>query len=67
VENLAHIRQICFGSNIEDLFAHSYQRSIAHKWVWVPRSRVMEAAQIGVPASEAEVRRLGEMLDKSNL
>lgn len=37
----------CFGSNIEELFDHSYQRPTTSRWVWVPRARVLEAAQIG--------------------
>lgn len=48
-----------FGSNIEDLFDHSYQRPRIHRWMWVPHSRVLEAAQIRFPASEEAVRRFG--------
>jgi hypothetical protein len=48
-----------FGSNIEDLFAHSYQKPVTHRWVWVPRPRVLDAAKIGVPATNPEIRRFG--------
>lgn len=43
-----------FGSNIEDLFDHSYERPKTHRWVWVPRYRVLDPARIGVPASREE-------------
>jgi hypothetical protein len=49
-----------FGSSIEDLFSHSYQKPVTHKWVWAPRARVLEAAKIGFPVTRGEVRRFGD-------
>lgn len=48
-----------FGSNIEDLFDHSYQRPLRHRCVWVLKERVLEAAQIGLLASEEDVPKFG--------
>jgi hypothetical protein len=57
-------QETCFGSNIEDLFMHSYERPRIHRWVWVPSARVLEAAVNGVPASSEEIRRYGERAKK---
>lgn len=51
------------GISITDLFDHSYSPPPPlpkpHRWLWIPKSRVLEAAVEGFPASAVEIRRLG--------
>ena len=36
-----------FGSCLEDLFSHSYSKPAVEIWLWVPQTRVLEAAEMG--------------------
>jgi len=53
-----------FGSNIQDLFSHSYLPPQKHpvsktRWLWVEAARVWDEKAARYPARAEEVRRLG--------
>ena len=48
-----------FGSCVEDLFNHSYSKPAQVQWLWAPKSRILDAVEVGFPARREEILRFG--------
>lgn len=46
-----------FGMSLSDLFAHSWRHIPLSSWLWIPKSACV--GELGFPASDSEIHRLG--------